>query len=300
MGRRSRLASGLVVTFMLVLVGLAGFASASSTSVAAAPATFTDPAGDANGAADITTIAFSTDPATGMVELSVTATGLLAIDPAKEPLVGVYLDIDKNPATGSASGSEYWAYYWTSPGHWGWDMERWNAAAATPSWEEIPQSATLSFRRSGDTLTWLFSKADIGGSSGFGFHAASGISDTNGDIVALDQAPDFGNWTYDLAPVVVKPVFVRAMMSFPLAGKRTTFTMEVKRSDTGAPLKTGKLVCDPSVAGKVLPHSEQFKNGVVSLAFVIPKTAKGKLLKVKVTITVNGNSATKVVSFKVF
>jgi hypothetical protein len=104
-------------------------------------------------------------------------------------------------------------------------------------------------------------------------------------------------------PAVVKPkpVFGKALAqpARPLAGKRFTFTLAVKRSDTGVPLKTGKMVCDPSVAGKLLKHVESFHAGRVRVSFVLPKTAKGKLLKIKLTIVSGGQAATKVVSYKV-
>jgi hypothetical protein len=44
-------------------------------------------------------------------------------------------------------------------------MDRWNGT----KWEEMAQSPTMSFSRSGDTFTWRFSKADIGNTTGFNF-----------------------------------------------------------------------------------------------------------------------------------
>ena len=85
----------------------------------------------------------------------------------------------------------------------------------------------------------------------------------------------------------------------PLAGKRFTFTLAVKRSDTGAPLTAGRMVCDPSVAGKLIRHAESFKAGKARLTFLVPKTAKGKQLKIKIKIVSGGQSATKVFTYKV-
>lgn len=87
--------------------------------------------------------------------------------------------------------------------------------------------------------------------------------------------------------------------SKPTAGKPFTVTFPVTRSDTGAPLKTGKMICDPSVAGKVIAHREQFKSGAARLSFVIPKSASGKLLMVKLTIKVGTKSTTRVANFRV-
>ena len=60
----------------------------------------------------------------------------------------------------------------------------------------------------------------------------------------------------------------------------------------------GTVTAAPSVAGRVLKHAESFTAGTKP-AFVVPKTAKGKLLKVKVKIVNGTQSATKVVTYKV-
>ena len=86
-------------------------------------------------------------------------------------------------------------------------------------------------------------------------------------------------------------------------GKITTVPMTTLRFVSG-----GKMVCDPSVQGKVIAHSESFKGGTARLSFVIPKTAKGKLLKVNVKLTVKDSgsdgtgktvTASKVATFRV-
>ena len=76
-------------------------------------------------------------------------------------------------------------------------------------------------------------------------------------------------------------------------------SFKVTRSDTSAPLTTGTMTCDPSIAGKVLPHAESFTGGTARLVMTIPKSAKGKQLKVKVAITADGQSATKAVTYRV-
>jgi subtilisin family serine protease len=104
-------------------------------------------------------------------------------------------------------------------------------------------------------------------------------------------------------PAVVKPkpVFGKplALPPQPLAGKRFTFTLAVKRSDTGAPLRAGRMVCDPTVAGKLIKHTESFKAGKARLTFVMPKRAKGKQLKIKIKIVSGSRSTTRVLTYKV-
>jgi hypothetical protein len=133
------------------------------------------------------------------------------------------------------------------------------------------------------------------------------------DSGLIDMAPDAGAWPFDTiaptptpatpapAPAVVKPVFGTAttVPAKLVGGKKVVFTLAVKRSDAGAPLTTGKMICDPSYTGIVIKHAESFTGGTAKLVFTIPKAAKGKLVKVKVKIVNGKQSATKVVTYKV-
>jgi hypothetical protein len=91
-------------------------------------------------------------------------------------------------------------------------------------------------------------------------------------------------------PVIRAPLLAPAV---PKAGKRLTVSFRVTRSDNGMPLKTGKMICDPKIAGKLIAHVESFTQGTAKLSLVVPKTAKGKVLTVKVTIKAGGQTATR-------
>ena len=95
-------------------------------------------------------------------------------------------------------------------------------------------------------------------------------------------------------PVIGKPATVPLR---PFAGQRFAVSFKVTRSDTGTALVRGRMICDPSVAGRVIQHVESFKGGNARLSFVVPGSAAGKLLKVKVTIKTAGQSATRVATF---
>jgi hypothetical protein len=98
-------------------------------------------------------------------------------------------------------------------------------------------------------------------------------------------------------PVIGKPVTVPTQ---PVAGKSLVVTFKVTRSDTGTRLLGGRMLCDPSVTGKTLKHAESFRAGTGRLAFVVPASSAGKMLKVKVTIKAPvGTSATRVASYRV-
>lgn len=107
---------------------------------------------------------------------------------------------------------------------------------------------------------------------------------------AAGTAPTIGK------PVIGKPVTVPAR---PVAGKRFAVSFKVTRRDTGAPVTRGRMICDPSVAGQTIRHAESFKRGIARLAFVVPTSAAGNVLKVKVTIKTGTQSATRVAAFRV-
>jgi hypothetical protein len=214
-------------------------------------------------------------------------------------VVSAWLDTDKNAATGSsASGSEYVLQYYddpTDPEHW-WADGRWNGSG----WDSLPATQSLGFQRSAGVLTWSFAESDIGGATSFSFYVDTRVLDAGGNVVAMDLAPDEGvKYAYDsnatktsmlfVSPTIGNAVLVPAR---PLAGKRVTVSFPVRWTKDGKPIAIAgaTMTCDPSIAGKVIPHAESFTGGLARLSFLVPKTAKGKTLKVKVTIA--GGSAT--------
>jgi hypothetical protein len=286
MARRRHLVQAVLA--LVVFVGLASGGAAQRV-VAVGSAAFADPAGDGYGAPDVTAVAVGDDLASGLIQISVTAAGIASINAASKPEVDLFLDTDRKGSTGSTVGAEYSLSAWRTPKGSYWDIQRWERGV----WQSMPESGTISFSASGDVLTWKLGKGDIGGPTGFDFYVAAKIFDGSGKLVARDFAPNSKRWTYmltaptrsetvSLSPVISKPVTVPARAT---AGKRLMVTFRVTRSDNGRPLASGTMVCDPSVAGKLIRHAETFKAGVARLSFVVPRSAEDKRLKVKVTIT---------------
>ena len=101
-----------------------------------------------------------------------------------------------------------------------------------------------------------------------------------------------------IAPVL--PVISTAVVwPPPTAGKRATVSFLVLRSDTNNPLTEGTMIATSLLAGKTIAHKQQFRGGVAQISLVVPKTAKGKTLTVKLTITSSGGSATKTATLPV-
>jgi hypothetical protein len=236
------------------------------------------------------------DPATKTITVAVTVTGYLPVIPdALERDVNVWLDTDKNSSTGD-EGSDYTLDAWNDPsGSW-WSMSRWDGS----DWNSLPLTPTMGFTQSGDVLSWRLNAADLGGAASFSFDVSGKTFSDASDNYVGDWAPDDGEWTFDLgsappataAPernltVSLTPVIgkVAAVPIRPEAGKRLTVSFPVTRSDDHKPLTAGKMTSAVSLTGKPIAHMQSFQGSVARLWFVVPKTAKGKQLTVKLTIT---------------
>jgi hypothetical protein len=280
----------------LQLVAVTAVVALAATASAVAES-WTDPAGDAQGGApDITAVDVSNDAA-GTIKMVVTA------PLAQGSLALVFMDTNLNGKFDDGTDAMMGAWGLSPDLAISVEFSGADVVSVRPTLEVTPT-----------TVAFSFSKSDAGIDTGFGFWVASQSASQFGTDQLGDEMPDgTGTLTYMLtaaptpqptpapAPAVVKPVIGTPVVTPRkiVAGKRTTITFPVTRSDNGQPLRVGTMVCDPSVAGKVLRHAESFKAGKARLSFLVPKTAKGKQLKVKVTIKAATKSATKVVTFRV-
>ena len=283
----------IVVAVAALATSVASGASrgaASPHAVLGASTTYTDPAGDANGGPDVTTITVTNDDAgtvTMVVSVALPSGSLMQvlIDTNVDGLPDRYLG-----AFSLGSGFLVQAASKTDP---------LMAFVGSLALSGTDTTATLSFAASEVGIKQAFTFAittqatlDQGDFSDFAGHFRYGLTTTPPPATTTPAAtPEAA-----VKPVIGAPV---TRPAYPQAGKRFTVSFPVVRSDGGAPLTNGTMICDPSVAGKVITHAESFKNGTAKLSFVVPKTAKGKALKVRLTIKSGGQSATKVATFKV-
>jgi hypothetical protein len=245
-------------------------------------------------------------PDIGSVTISDAANGQLTFTTTVRfmpPNAGLFflLDTDRNAATGW-NGADYEMEI-VGDNHGGvtWDIERWDENV-THDWVSLPETSTMGVSMSGTTQTIRVGQADLGGTTSFAFWVVA-----IRDVGRSDRLPDGGTLVYDLspptppAPPVVVPVLGKPALSpvAPIAGKRLTVTFPVTDAATGAPLTSGTMTCDPQVSGRVLPHSESFGNGAARLTFTIPKSAKGKLLKVNLAIRVGTKVVRTAPTFRV-
>lgn len=115
-------------------------------------------------------------------------------------------------------------------------------------------------------------------------------------LVGASVADGGSERTPRFSPVIAAPVTTPAR---PQAGKPVTVVFRVTRSDTQKPLTTGRLVCAPSYSGGLIDHNETFGRGLVRVSFVVPLSAAGEAVHVKVTVSAGGASAARTSTFSV-
>jgi len=278
------------LTAALALTALAGAAGTGGSTI-----TFTDATGDSTTAPDITNVAVQGDATSGTISFVVTATGLaLPSADGSTRFVDLWLNTDRNDATGDSAGNEYDLFVAndsTDPAQWGWDI----GSFVNGAWQGVAQTATMHAAGSGNQFVIQVNKSDLGGAASFDVYATSAVIDANGNIVAHDDAPDTGRWVYDLTgpsktlttaatPVIGNPVLAPAKAT---AGKRLTVSFPISVSQLGksVPLAGGKVAGTASVGGKAVAHTTSVQGNVVKVSFLVPKTAKGKAVRVTVTVT---------------
>ena len=102
-------------------------------------------------------------------------------------------------------------------------------------------------------------------------------------------------------PTVVKPVIGKPATTprQPVAGKRFVVSFAITRSDNHLRLTYGTIGSVTRVNGKVVGHSRSFADGRARIVLRLPRTARHKLLQVKLTIGLGDQSTTRVATFRV-
>ena len=255
--------------------------------LASANASYTDPTGDAQSAPDITAVTAAHDTA-GNISLTVRTSHAALGDGS---VVAISFDTDQNSNTGS-DGVEY-LFLMTSGG---WVLERWDGTNFVPAGASSANAVYAN-----GLATFKVNKADLGGVTKFTFWADAVQFDANRNVVGSDTAPDgTAAYTYELTkPLTLNAGAVAAIPAKPAAGKPFTVRTKVTRGDTGGPLTTGSVTCTVRVGTAPLRATGKVAAGVASCAMNLPKTAKGKTVKVTLKVNLQGVSTTKTFSAKV-
>lgn len=222
---------------------------------------YTDPAGDAGAAPDVTAVTVSATA--DAFDLGFTVAGMAA-----GTSLSVYLDTDRNAKTGSFSGSEYAVEAGIDGAGASWSrLARWTDNA----WETQPAALSVV----GSVWTVRVPRRDIGSPAAFDFYGVSALLGPGGTIIGHDWVPDVGNLTFK--PVTVGP---GTAAPSPRAGARVTV-----RFPTDADAATATV----SVGGKPVRSTLVLQGGWARVTLTVPKRTRGQLLRV--TLTAGGVQA---------
>jgi hypothetical protein len=289
---RSRLAILLALTALVVGVPVA---LGGSSHAAANSQTFNDSIGEDASAPDITSIVVSNDDA-GLITFQINVSNRPAFTPDMYFLL--FIDADNNPSTGDTNsvGAEYAIDL--EPGAVG--LFQWNGTTYAPASSQT--SLTYAYASTGPTIH--VSSAELGKTKAlrFGTLAASGFAvdangnpDTTNEHADLAPDPNHGFYSY---PVLMKLVLtVTAFTTSPKpakAGRTFSVSLAATENDTKGPVGSGTVTCPATLAGKrAVAVRHVVANGIATCVWRIPKTAKGRIMRGSITLTLQGAHVTR-------
>ena len=289
---RSRLA--ILLALAALLVGVPA-ALGGSSYAAANSQTFNDSVGEDANAPDITSIAVSNDDA-GNITLQVNISNRPAL--TADMLMLLFLDTDNNSATGDPDslGADYAIQL--EPGAIG--LFQWNGS----DYATAPSQTSLTYAYAATGATIHVSAADLGRTKvlRFGAIAISGIvvdAAGNPDFtnVHADAAPDSGHGLYSYQVLTKLVLTVTAFTTSPKppkAGRTFSVSLAATENDTKGPVRSGVVVCPATLAGKrAVAVTRVVANGIATCVWRIPKTAKGRIMRGSITLTLQGAHVTR-------
>jgi hypothetical protein len=253
---------------------------------------FPDPAGDHDAAPDVTSVRVS-DAKSGWITFAITTPNYATL-PSESAIV-LTIDADSNPETGDG-GAEL------SITLVGGEvvLDRWNGRR----WARDTPPMQVRARNSRNVVAIDLHVRELDNARRFGFSLLSVDLNTAVEgAVAVDFAPsDFSYWGYALANrpalvlVATEPV---ATPRRPRAGRSFTVSLPVTRSDTGQSISSGNVDCRVRAAGVAVQAKGRVARGSATCAFVVPRAAKGKVVRGTITVRVGGTVVARDFAFAV-
>lgn len=288
---RSRLA--ILLGLVTLLVGVPAALGGSSQTTANSQ-TFNDSVGEDASAPDITSVAVSNDDA-GLITFQVNISNRPALTPDMYMLI--FLDTDQNASTGATDflGAEYAIEL--DPG--AVTLFQWNGTDFT----QASSQASLTYAYA-NGATIRVSAAELGRTKGinFGVVAVSGLTfDASGNPVFdnehRDLAPDAGHGFFSYRVLTKLVLTVTAFTTSPKppkAGRTFSVSLAATENDTKGPVRSGTVICPATLAGqRVVAVRHVVANGIASCVWRIPKTAKGRIMRGSITLTLQGAHVTR-------
>ncbi len=119
----------------------------------------------------------------------------------------------------------------------------------------------------------------------------------------VDSAPDTGHGFFDYQVLTKLILSVTAFRTSPKparAGRPFSASLAANENDTAGPVKAGTAACTATIAFKrIAAVTHVVANGVASCVWRIPASAKGKVLRGTIALTVQGVKVTRTFSSRV-
>jgi hypothetical protein len=248
--------------------------------------TFDDPTGDSGAAPDIQQV---------LVGSHATAITLGLTFPNRQKLEGqdavlVYLETDDNEATGEQPNGADYMFLWDTEPQKPYALFRWNGA----QWVDTLSRSVRAYFYRGARIS--FDRADVGAPTAIAFWVETYVGEQFGD-----DAPDDAITAYTLSNEVLnlRVAQFAAAAKRVKPGKRFTVGMKVHRDDLDEIATDGGVSCTAKVGKRAVKVTPGYPADVALCTGMAPRWAKGKTLKVAVTLALDGVNAKRTASIAV-
>jgi hypothetical protein len=268
-----------------VLALVAVSAVPAGAAVRAGGGTFDDPTGDSGAAPDIQHV---------LLGSHATAVTLGVTLPNRQRLEGqdallVLMETDGNEATGQPPNGIDYAIQWDTDPAVPYALFRWDGA----QFVDVRSRSLRAYFYKDFRIS--MSRADLGNPSALAFWIESYVGDRLGD-----EAPDGRIIGY---PLSTDPLRLRvAGLTAPKRvkpGKRFALAMKVQRDDLAELSSDGEVTCSAKVGSRSVRVVPAFPADAALCSGVAPRTAKGKTIKVTLSLILDGVTAKRTVSILV-
>jgi hypothetical protein len=284
------------------IAAVAALAAASLVGGGASPAaltantmTFEDSRAEIPNAPDVSNVVVANNDA-GRISFTINGIGNQL---GEGMLIGIDIDADNNAATGSTSEFSQGADYAIELFRGTANLFRWDGTNFTRRANDPPQS-TLVF----NNLTISINAAELGNTRRFKFGVIviTGITnDANGDPdftnAMFDSAPDVGHgfWEYNvrIAPLRLLARSFSISPRRPRAGASLTARMVAARSDTGAVLTGGRVVCTAVAGGRRISGRGRFVGTQARCVWRVPSGTSGQRVTGSIAVVFEGRRVTR-------
>lgn len=262
------------ITLVSVLTGILALLAVPG---ALADRSFSDPAGDSGTAPDVTVVRAGHDPA-GTVTFTATTNQTVLTSDAT---VYVYVDSDRNPATGFPMRGLGADYFFSHDAQFGAGF----VFHVSGNMIFIDFTTTLATNYANGILTASINRSDLGNTEKFAFLIEAERDDEN-DVTPNDSdfAPDAAPFfEYSLVAVALTIGQPAPVTSKPVAGKIFAIAAPVIRND-GQKFAVGTVACKAKAGTVSIAAAGRVANGSARCSLRIPKSAKNKVLRGSLTV----------------